>query len=336
MAEDVSLEGISKAYGPTQVLAQTDLTFRAGEVTSLLGSSGSGKTTLLNILAGLAAPTTGRVKAGQDDITDLPTEKRRVGYVFQTHALFPHLDVQGNIGFALKVRGVPRVQTAQRVADLLALVNMSGFAARRIDTLSGGQRQRVAIARALAAEPRILLLDEPLSALDPELRGKIRQELRELLDRLRIPTVLVTHDRDDSFVLSHRVLLLQNGRIVQDGTPQEVYRHPVDEVSAKLLGPVNLLPATSPRRFCRPEELEMAVAGEPALYSVKVERTCFLGGHWRISGATAEGLAIEADVVEGAHVQPDSWIRLRWRHPDGHSGASPVALVRAVHTAVSS
>lgn len=314
MTENVLLKGISKTYGRTPVLEKTDLAFRAGEITSLLGASGSGKTTLLNILAGLATPTTGRVLVGSTDITDLPSERRGVGYVFQSHALFPHMNVEGNIAFALRVRGVSRSDKGRRVAQLLSLIDMADFRTRMIDTLSGGQRQRVAIARALAAEPSILLLDEPLSALDPDLRARIRLELRTLLNRLHIPTVLVTHDRDDSFVLSHRVLLLQAGRIVQDGTPEHVYRHPFDELSAKLLGPVNPLPPGSARNFCRPEELAIANAKEDALFTIKVERICFLGAHWRISGMTAEGQSIDADVADGMDVVPDTWLRLRWRN----------------------
>ncbi|ARP93509.1 ABC transporter ATP-binding protein [Bordetella genomosp. 13] len=312
---NVELCGITKRYGSTTVLTETNLVFRAGEITSLLGPSGSGKTTLLNIIAGLVEPSSGVVRVGEDDVTGLPAELRRVGYVFQSHALFPHLDVAGNIGFALRVRGAPRHRIRARVDELLTLIELEAFGRRPVATLSGGQRQRVAIARALAADPAILLLDEPLSALDPDLRARLRQELKALLDRLRIPTVLVTHDRDDAFALSQRVVLLHGGAIIQEGTPEAVYRQPVSEIAARLLGPANRLP--SGNGFCRPEDLELASNHEPADFDMAIDQTFFLGAHWRIQGRGGDGATVVADLPNHYGLGAGQTVRLRLRHRHG-------------------
>jgi ABC-type Fe3+/spermidine/putrescine transport system ATPase subunit len=323
---DVTLEGLTKHFGTQEVLRDIDLQFTGGEVTALLGPSGSGKTTLLNMIAGMVAPSRGRVLMGGRDVTALPIEARNVGYVFQSHALFPHLDVAGNVGFALRVRGVGRRERRRRTEEMLAFVDLPGFEARAIETLSGGQRQRVAIARALAAEPTILLLDEPLSALDPELRARLRQELRALLERLRVPTVLVTHDRDDAFILADRVVLLHQGSIVQQGAPEQVYRHPVSEEAARLLGAANRLPGD---KLCRPEDLAIATAGEQALVTMHVERVLFLGAHWRVTGRGPDGSPIIADLADTQGCIPGEALRLRLRTPPGQAADRPrVAMLQ--------
>lgn len=313
---DISLVDVAKTFGPNQVLSGIELTFHAGEITALLGPSGSGKTTLLNIIAGLVPATSGRVLVGARDVTALPVEARSVGYVFQAHALFPHLTVGGNVEFPLRVRGVSRRARRERAFEVLDMVELAGLAGRPIATLSGGQRQRVAIARALAADPAILLLDEPLSALDPDLRGRIRLELRGLLDRLNIPTVLVTHDRDDAFVLSNRIVLLQGGRIIQDGTPEEVYRQPVDEDAARLLGAANRVLIQGRYRLCRPEDLVIAGEDEPAHLTITVDRVHFLGAHRRVVGRSEGGEAIVTDLPGQLRCLAGSTLRLRLRDLD--------------------
>jgi ABC-type Fe3+/spermidine/putrescine transport system ATPase subunit len=320
---DISLMAISKCFGSHTVLEKVDLRFRAGETTALLGPSGSGKTTVLNIIAGLVPATEGRVLVGERDVTGLPVEARQVGYVFQAHALFPHLTVSGNVEFPLRVRGMGRRERRRRAAAVIEMVELSGLENRSIDTLSGGQRQRVAIARALAAEPAILLLDEPLSALDPDLRARIRLELRILLDRIKVPTVLVTHDRDDAFVLADRIVLLQRGAVVQDGSPEEVYRHPVNEDAARLLGATNRIPTPEGCRLVRPEELTIAEDDEAALLTITVERVHFLGAHWRVTGRDEDGTDIVADLPRLRRCSSGSVLRLRLRDQD-HLQRKPV------------
>lgn len=325
---DITLTGIAKSFGGTRVIGNIDLRFRAGEVTALLGPSGSGKTTLLNIIAGLTLPTTGSVRFGDRDVTKVPIEARDVGYVFQAHALFPHLSVAGNVEFGLRVRGMARRPRRRRAEEILALVDMSGFEDRSPDTLSGGQRQRVAIARALASDPAILLLDEPLSALDPHLRARIREELRGLLERLGIATVLVTHDRDDAFVLAERLVLLQQGAVVQQGRPEDVYRSPVDEDAARLLGPVNHIAGSGDPHLCRPEDLVVARDNEPAIVAVTVDQVHFLGAHWRVTGRAENGRPVVADLSDPQGCRPGSRLRLRLRGQEGVAARKRVAGCR--------
>jgi ABC-type Fe3+/spermidine/putrescine transport system ATPase subunit len=325
---DIKLLGVTKSYGSNAVLVSTDLIFKAGEVTSLLGPSGSGKTTLLNIIAGLTQPSSGRVFIGDKDVTALPVEERKVGYVFQSHALFPHLNVASNVEFSLRVQGISKQLRRQKAQELLKLVDLTGFEDRPVDTLSGGQRQRVAIARALAAEPSILLLDEPLSALDPELRSRIRMDLKLLLDRLGLPTVLVTHDREDAFALSHRIALLHQGSVIQQGTPEEVYRQPVSEAAARLLGPAITLPHTSGYSFCRPEDLLLAKPGDPVLFEMVVERAIFHGAYWRVSGH-AQGQQMQADLVDVSDVSPGKRLPLKLKASQAQSNPSRLAVCTA-------
>ena len=310
----ISLVDVGKTFGKTPVLSGIDLTFEAGEVTALLGPSGSGKTTVLNIIAGLVDASSGRVLVGSQDVTDLPVEVRSVGYVFQSHALFPHLTVAGNVEFPLRVRGLDRRARRARAMEVLDMVELAALADRPISTLSGGQRQRVAIARSLAADPTILLLDEPLSALDPDLRGRIRVELRGLLDRLNIPTVLVTHDRDDAFVLADRIVLLQGGRIVQDGTPEEVYSRPVNEDAARLLGAANRIRIGDGHRLCRPEDLVVTDDDSSAHVTIKIDRVQFLGAHRRAIGRCERGEPIVVDLPRERRCLAGSTLRLRLRN----------------------
>lgn len=250
---NVELCGITKSYGGTTVLTETNLVFRAGEITSLLGPSGSGKTTLLNIIAGLVEPSSGVVRVGQDDVTGLPAELRRVGYVFQSHALFPHLDVAGNIGFALRVRGVPRHRIRARVDELLTLIELDAFGRRPVATLSGGQRQRVALARALVIRPPVLLLDEPLSNLDAQLREEMQFELRAIQRQTGTTTIMVTHDQAEALSISDRVVVMQDGRATQVDAPYRMYEHPQTQFISRFVGKTNMLPGTVTRAGPRAE-----------------------------------------------------------------------------------
>ena len=239
----IRIDGVVQRFGDHLALDGVDLDIRAGEFFSLLGPSGCGKTTLLNIIAGFLDPSEGSVYVGDRDVTALPPYRRDIGMVFQNYALFPHLDVAGNVAYGLKVRKTPAAQIKKRVAEVLDLVQLPGYASRMPHQLSGGQQQRVAIARALAISPQVLLLDEPLSNLDAKLRKDMQSELRSLQQRIGITTVLVTHDQEEALSLSDRIGILGSGRLQQVGTPLELYRKPANRFVAEFIGQANLIKA---------------------------------------------------------------------------------------------
>jgi ABC-type Fe3+/spermidine/putrescine transport system ATPase subunit len=230
------LEDLSKQFDGLKAVDHVSLTLERGEMLALLGPSGSGKTTTLRLLAGFEVPDAGRVWVEGEDVTRVEPVARRFGMVFQHYALFPHLDVGANVAFGLESLRVRGEELDRRVSRALALVDLAGFEQRRIGQLSGGQQQRVALARALAPEPRVLLLDEPLSNLDPSLRERTRREIRELIRRVGITTVLVTHEQDEAFDLGDRVAVLRNGRLEQVGTPEDLYSTPANEFVANFVG----------------------------------------------------------------------------------------------------
>jgi ABC-type Fe3+/spermidine/putrescine transport system ATPase subunit len=238
------LEGLTKRFGGVVAVEDLSLTLERGEMLVLLGPSGSGKTTTLRLLAGFEVPDAGRVWVEGDDVTNVDPAARRFGMVFQHYALFPHLDVGQNIAFGLESLGVRGEDLERRVARALALVDLAGFERRRIGQLSGGQQQRVALARALAPEPRVLLLDEPLSNLDPTLRERTRREIRDLIRRVGITTVLVTHEQDEAFDLGDRVAVLRGGRLEQIGTPEDLYAAPATGFVAEFVGRSSSIPVT--------------------------------------------------------------------------------------------
>ncbi len=222
----IALRQIAKAYGAVHALDHVDLDIHSGEFLTLLGPSGSGKTTLLMVLAGFIRPDSGSLKFGDAEVIRLAPHKRDVGMVFQNYALFPHMNVAANIAFPLRLRGVAKADIARRVEAALETVQLGGYGARRVDQLSGGQRQRVALARAIVFEPRILLMDEPLSALDKQLREHMQIELRRLHEKLGMTTVYVTHDQREALTMSDRVAVINRGRIVQLDTPRALYEQP--------------------------------------------------------------------------------------------------------------
>ncbi|MFN3712721.1 MAG: spermidine/putrescine ABC transporter ATP-binding protein PotA [Alcanivoracaceae bacterium] len=238
-----SVRGVSKSYAGKPVLLSLDLEIGDGEFLTLLGPSGCGKTTLLRLLAGFERPDSGSLVLASEDITALPPERRPLNTVFQQYALFPHMTVFDNVAYGLRREGRPRDEIDQRVADVLAMVQMEGLASRRPHQLSGGQQQRVAIARAVVKRPRLLLLDEPLSALDYKLRRKMQIELKRLQRELGITFVFVTHDQEEALSMSDRVVVLYQGEVQQVGTPREIYERPANLFAARFVGETNLFPA---------------------------------------------------------------------------------------------
>ncbi|RZT39446.1 ABC transporter ATP-binding protein [Cupriavidus agavae] len=291
----------------TVALQPLDLDIGAGETVVLLGPSGCGKTTTLRIIAGLEQPDAGgEVWFGETRVTDQPIERRGVGMVFQNYALFPNMTVAENIGYGLRVRRTDAATRRRRVDEMLAMMHLEPFADRRIDQLSGGQRQRVALARAIAVQPRVLLLDEPLTALDAKLRDTLRADINQLLRSLHITAVYVTHDQAEAMALGDRIIVMDRGRIAQSGTPQDIYRQPANAFVADFIGTMNHLPgqaeagrwrvpggtvpmgppqdlpvSASVRLMFRPEDVALA-HGDHAHVEGTIVTALFLGNHTRL------------------------------------------------------
>ena len=315
----VRIEACGKTFvDGTRALETATLDIARGETLVLLGPSGCGKTTMLRIIAGLELPDAGgKVLFDGKDMTSVPIEQRNVGMVFQSYALFPNMSVSDNIGYGLKIRGVPDKERAARVAELVALTNISGLENRRIDQLSGGQRQRVALARAVAIRPGILLLDEPLTALDAALRDRLRGELNRLLRALGITTIYVTHDQSEAMELGDRVVVMQKGNIAQIGSPREIYFAPQSRFVAEFIGAANIIEApienghlvlpggrqaiggdanmTAAVAMIRPETIRVVETGSAPL-SGMIDSVSFIGDRQRliVSGASSKLITVDA------------------------------------------
>ncbi|MFZ5739115.1 MAG: ABC transporter ATP-binding protein [Pseudomonadota bacterium] len=315
----VRIENCGKTFADgTRALQPATLAIARGETLVLLGPSGCGKTTMLRIIAGLEEPDSGgRVVFDGADVTAVPIEKRSVGMVFQSYALFPNMTVADNIGYGLKIRGVAKAERAARIAELVALTNIAGLEHRRIDQLSGGQRQRVALARAVAIRPAVLLLDEPLTALDAALRDKLRGELDRLLRSLGITTIYVTHDQAEAMALGDRIVVMSEGAIAQVGTPRDIYFQPASRFVAEFVGAANIIEAeivdgvvrlpgghwriagginrTHAMAMIRPETIRVADPDTASLHGI-VESVSFVGDRQRVvvSGAATGPLSIDA------------------------------------------
>ena len=238
----LELIDINKSFSDTHVVYDFNLSAQQGEFISFLGPSGCGKTTTLRMVAGFELPTSGKITLDGKDMTLVPPNKRNVGMVFQSYALFPNMSVADNIGYGLMVAGKPKAEIAQRVNEMLSLIHLEEFAKRYPTRLSGGQQQRVALARALAIRPHVLLLDEPLSALDAKIRVELRQEIRRIQRQLGITTIYVTHDQEEALSISDRIVVMNEGKIEQIGTSSEIYNFPKTEFVANFVGQLNLLP----------------------------------------------------------------------------------------------
>ncbi|MFH9400981.1 ABC transporter ATP-binding protein [Streptomyces sp. NPDC017638] len=328
----IRLQGLRKSFGETAAVAGVDLEIRDGEFFSLLGPSGSGKTTLLRLIAGFETPDQGRVELAGRDVTSLAPFERDVHTVFQDYALFPHMTVEQNVAYGLRVRKVPKAERLVRARTALAEVRLEGYGQRRPAGLSGGQRQRVALARALVGRPRVLLLDEPLGALDLKLRERMRTELKALQREVGITFVLVTHDQEEALTMSDRIAVVDRGRIAQTGTPAEIYEHPATAFVASFVGVSNLLDGETAHRIAgfpgtcslRPEKIrvlpESAVPDEPdhATATGTVAETVYLGDATRfvvdLDGGgrlTALQQNLETSAADAAAC-PGTRVRLRW------------------------
>src|SRR4029077_9179101 len=239
----VALDRVTKRFGELTAIDQISLAVRRGELMTLLGPSGCGKTTLLNLVAGFLLPESGEIVIDGRQVTNIPTYRRETGIMFQSYALFPHMNVAENVGYGLRMRRLPKPEIARRVTHALALVKLEGVNDRKPRQLSGGQQQRVALARALIMRPKVLLLDEPFSALDRNLRASMQVELRDIQRKLGVTTIFVTHDQSEALSLSDRIAVISEGRIRQLGSPDEIYRRPVDRFVASFVGDVNVLRA---------------------------------------------------------------------------------------------
>ena len=269
----LEIRGVTKKFQTTTAVASFDLTVEDGELVCLLGPSGSGKSTLLRMIGGFERPTGGHIAIDGEEVTQLPPERRPTGMVFQSHALWTHMNVRRNLAFGLKLRRVPKAEITSRVDSALEQVGLKGYGARMTTQLSGGQQQRVALARSLVLEPKILLLDEPFASLDQHLRERLREEVRDLQQRLGITTLFVTHGQDEALALADRIVVMRDGRIEQIGAPDEVYRKPATPFVAGFIGTMNQVEGTVTGGSYRHAgfTLPAPVADGPALLAVRPE-----------------------------------------------------------------
>ncbi len=268
---DVRIAGLRKRYGDVTAVDGVDLEIRRGEFFTMLGPSGSGKTTTLRVIAGFEQPDEGSVELGGKDVSKLPPYARDVNTVFQDYALFPHMTVQENVEYGLRVKKVPRAERRQRAAEALALVRLEGYGGRKPAQLSGGQRQRVALARAIVNRPQALLLDEPLGALDLKLRQELQVELKRIQQELGITFIYVTHDQEEALTMSDRLAVFNEGKIEQVGAPADVYEHPASEFIAGFVGVSNVLERGGRRFTVRPEKIRLLGEGESPTAGATVE-----------------------------------------------------------------
>jgi putative spermidine/putrescine transport system ATP-binding protein len=320
LAADVGVEGARKVYGDVVAVDDIDLSVDDGEFFTLLGPSGSGKTTTLRMIAGFEQPDAGRVTLGGDDITRRPPYARDVNTVFQDYALFPHMTVAENVGYGLKVKGVPRRERAGQVEQVLRMVRLEDYGKRKPVQLSGGQRQRVALARSIVNRPKVLLLDEPLGALDLKLRQEMQVFLKALQRDLGMTFIYVTHDQEEALTMSDHVAVFNEGRIEQVGSPREVYDRPATEFVAGFVGTSNIIERGGRRVSVRPERIALNGSGEPGTIADVV----FVGSFVRYLVDTDAGDRLT--VVEQAassHAEPGARVHFAWRDQDAYEIHQP-------------
>jgi sulfate transport system ATP-binding protein len=292
----ISVQAISKQFGDFTALGDVSLEVPEGSLTALLGPSGSGKSTLLRIIGGLELPDTGTIVIDGEDVTDVPPQRRGIGFVFQHYAAFRHMTVRENVAFGLKVRRQPRARVQARTSELLGIVGLGGYADRYPNQLSGGQRQRMALARALAVQPRVLLLDEPFGALDAKVRAELREWLRRLHEEVEVTTLLVTHDQEEAMSIADRIAVMDHARIAQVGTPRELYDRPASRFVASFLGPVSQLGD----RLVRPHDIAISLDDGDGGLEAMVARVIHLGFEVRVELMLADGGAVSAQLTRSA------------------------------------
>jgi len=289
----ITASQVSKKFGDFVALDKVSVEAPTGSLTALLGPSGSGKSTLLRVIAGLESPDSGQIFISDEEKTNLPPQKRGVGFVFQHYAAFKHMTVFENVAFGLKIRKHSRDATRQRVHELLELVQLEGFAGRYPTQLSGGQRQRMALARALAVEPDVLLLDEPFGALDARVRQELRAWLRRLHEDIQVTTILVTHDQEEAMELADNIVLMNHGKVEQVGGPQDLYEQPTNEFVMGFIGPVNRLGDT----YVRPHDIEIQLNANGTTSEAMVDHLVYLGFEVRVELTLKDGRNIWAQVT---------------------------------------
>ncbi|MEE1867094.1 ABC transporter ATP-binding protein [Pseudomonas auratipiscis] len=309
----VSVQNLQKSYGGNPVFNDINCQIQRGEFVTLLGPSGCGKSTLLRCIAGLTAVDSGKILLDGNDLVPVSPQKRGIGMVFQSYALFPNMTVEQNVAFGLRMQKVNADETRTRVREALQLVELQDFASRYPHQLSGGQCQRVALARSLVTRPRLLLLDEPLSALDARIRKHLREQIRQIQRELGLTTIFVTHDQEEALILSDRIFLMNQGRIVQSGDAETLYTAPVDVFAAGFIGNYNLLDAQSASRLLqRPVDSRLAIRPEAIALSLSGEREGLVRGHSLLGNVIryrveARGVELMVDVLNrsSADLHPD-------------------------------
>ena len=295
----ITVIDVTKRFNGFTALQDVSVTIPEGSLTALLGPSGSGKSTLLRVIAGLEEPDAGQVMIGSEDVTERPARARGVGMVFQHYAAFKHMTVYDNVAFGLTIRKRPRAEIRRRVHELLELVQLEGLAKRYPAQLSGGQRQRMALARALAVEPSVLLLDEPFGALDARVRKELRAWLRRLHDEVHVTTIIVTHDQEEAMEVAGQIVVLNDGRIEQVGSPRELYDSPANEFVMSFVGPVNRLGET----FVRPHDVEVMLEPDAGSVEAMVERVVHLGFEARVELVRDDGQHLLAQLTQEEALQ---------------------------------
>ena len=326
MPDIIEFKEVAMRYGETEVLKSVDLEIEAGKFYTLLGPSGSGKTTILRLIAGFLTPTAGDILFEGAKINNTPPEKRKVNTVFQNYALFPNMNVYDNVAFGMTLKGKSETQISEKVTEMLKLVKLNGYEDREISELSGGQQQRVAIARALANEPEILLLDEPLSALDYKLRKSMQYDLREIQQRLGITFIFVTHDQEEALAMSDWIFVMNDGKILQNGTPVDIYDEPINHFVAEFIGESNIVPGVMKADYLvsfagkefenvdggmrvnepvevilRPEDLDL-VSEEEGKLVVTIDDQSFRGDYYEITAHDDDQNTWQIQSTNGAEI----------------------------------
>lgn len=323
----IVVENVSKQFGSFKAVDDVNLEIKSGSLVALLGPSGSGKSTLLRLISGLEMPDSGKILLTGKDATYQSVQERKIGFVFQHYALFKHLTVRKNVAFGLELRKAPKAKIKARVEQLLELVQLSGLGDRYPSQLSGGQRQRVALARALAVEPNVLLLDEPFGALDAKVRKDLRAWLRRLHDEVHVTTVFVTHDQEEAMEVSDEIVVMNNGRVEQVGTPAEIYDHPASAFVMSFIGPVNVLPSSSrifqgngfdsanPEMFLRPQDVIIETDANGSTVPARVSRLIHLGWEIQVELTLDDGQVVTAhltrDRFDQLHLEPQQRVYVK-------------------------